>query len=64
MQTAGWSDQSIEDVIKVVALFSFLNRLVDGLGIQGNAQVFAQAGAMIAEHGYDPVVQMVQGKAA
>ncbi|MDQ7017885.1 MAG: peroxidase-related enzyme [Robiginitomaculum sp.] len=63
MQKAGWSDQGIEDVIKVVSLFSFLNRLVDGMGIYGNAQVFAQAGTMIAEHGYYPVVQMVQGKA-
>ncbi len=64
MKKSGWSDQGIEDVIKVVSLFSFLNRLVDGLGIQGNAQIFAQAGAMIAEHGYYPVAQMVQGKAA
>jgi uncharacterized peroxidase-related enzyme len=62
VRQSGWSDQSVEDVIRVVSLFSFLNRLVDGLGIKGNAEGFAQAGGMIAEHGYHPVVQMLQGK--
>lgn len=64
LRKAGWSDQAVEDVINVVALFAFLNRLVDGFGITGSAAGFAQAGAMIAEHGYGPVVRMVQDKAA
>ncbi len=63
VRAAGWSDQSVEDVISVVSLFSYLNRLVDGFGIDGSAEGFAQAGAMISQHGYGPVVQMVQGKA-
>jgi len=63
LRAAGWSDQGVEDIIKVVSLFSFLNRLVDGLGIQGSEEGFAQGGQMIAEHGYGPVVEMVQGKA-
>ncbi len=63
LRQVGWSDQAIEDVIKVVSLFSFLNRLVDGMGVKGSADGFVQAGRMIAEHGYGPVVQMVQGKA-
>jgi len=64
LRDAGWSDQTVEDVINVVALFGFLNRLVDGFGIAGSAEGFAQAGGMISQHGYAPVVQMVQGKAA
>jgi uncharacterized protein YciW len=60
----GWSEQAVEEIIKVVALFSFLNRLVDGMGVKGNAEGFAQAGSMIAGHGYSPVVQMVQAKTA
>jgi len=63
VRDAGWSDQSVEDVISVVSLFSYLNRLVDGFGIDGSTEGFAQGGAMIAQHGYGPVVQMVQGKA-
>lgn len=56
----GWSEQTVEDIIRIVALFAFLNRLVDGFGVKGEAEGFSQAGAMIAQHGYSPVVQMVQ----
>ena len=64
LRQAGWSDQTVEDVIGVVSLFAFLNRLVDGFGVKGSAEGFAQAGGMIAEHGYGPVVQMIQEKSA
>jgi len=64
LRQTDWSDQTVEDVIGVVSLFAFLNRLVDGFGVKGSAEGFAQAGGMIAEHGYGPVVQMVQEKAA
>ncbi len=64
MRDAGWSDQAVEDVINIVSLFSYLNRLADGFGIKGSAEVFAQAGGMIAQHGYGPVVRMIQEKAA
>ncbi len=60
---AGWSERAVEDIINVVSLFSFLNRLVDGFGIKGSTKGFSQAGAMIAEHGYEPVVQMLEQKA-
>lgn len=60
---AGWSEQTVEDIIGIVSLFSFLNRLVDGLGIEGSSESFAAAGGMIAQHGYGPVVQMIQEKA-
>ena len=63
LRNAGWSDQAVEDVICVVSLFAFLNRLVDGFGIKGSAEGFNRAGAMIGEHGYGPVVQMIQEKA-
>lgn len=64
LRDAGWSDRAVEDAINVASLFSYLNRLVDGFGIKGSAAGFAQAGAMVAQHGYGPVVQMVQDKAA
>ncbi len=48
----------------MVSRLSFLNRLVDGLGIKGSDEAFIQAGQMIAAHGYGPVAQMVQDKAA
>jgi len=63
IKVAGWSDQAVENVIAVVSLFSFLNRLVDGLGIEGDEKSIAQGAAMIAEHGYQPVARMVKAEA-
>ncbi len=63
LRRAGWSDEAIEEMINVVGLFSFINRLVDGIGIKGTAQGMAQAGSMVAKHGYGPVVQMLQKSA-
>lgn len=62
LRKVGWSDQTIEDIINIVSLFAFLNRLVDGFGIKGSPEVFSQAGGMIAQHGYAPVVQMVRAR--
>ncbi len=63
VRTAGWSDQTIEDVIGVVAIFAFLNRLVDGFGIEGTADHFQQVGGMVSQQGYTPLIQMIQQKA-
>lgn len=64
VRDAGWSDQTVEDVIGVVLLFSAVNRLVDGLGIRGSDEMFAQDGEMISQHGYGPLAQMLRKKAA
>ena len=60
---AGWSEQTVEDIIGVVGVFSFFNRLLDGLGVTGNRAVHEQVGAMVAANGYAPVVNLVQSKA-
>lgn len=64
VRAAGWSDQTIEDIIGVVATFAFLNRLVDGFGIEGTTDHFQQVGGMISQQGYTPLVQMIRRKAA
>ena len=63
LRAAGWSDQSIEDAVNVVALFNYVNRLVDALGIEGNEATFKQIGATLAKHGYAPLVQSAAKKA-
>jgi len=60
---AGLCAQAVEDIIAVVGLFSYLNRLVDGIGLVGDEAAIIQGGAMIAEHGYQPVVGMVRAEA-
>jgi len=63
VSAAGWSDQTIEDVICIVSLFSFFNRLTDGMGIKGSEETFAQAGEILS-NGYGKVVDMLQQKPA
>ena len=48
----GWKEQTVEDVIAVVGLFNFYNRLLDGHGIKGNAAIFAFGGAHLSARGY------------
>jgi len=58
------AERAIEDVINVVSLFGYLNRLVDGFGIKGSPEAFSQSGAMVSQHGYGPVVDMLQKQLA
>ncbi len=52
----GWSEQAVEDAINVVALFNYVNRLVDAVGIEGDEAYFRQVGAMLASRGYAPLI--------
>lgn len=62
LKTHNYSDQSIEDIINVVALFNYVNRLIDGLGIKGTNEYFSFVGQMLSEKGYSPVLDMVKAK--
>lgn len=61
---SGWSEQAIEDAMNVVSLFSYMNRLIDGLGIEGNQAYFDAVGKSLASQGYAPLVEMARKKAA
>ncbi len=63
LQDAGWADQTIEDVINVVALFNYVNRLVDAFGIEGNQPYFDYVGKALAADGYTPLIKQAQKKA-
>ena len=64
LRAVGWSDQSIEDAINVIALFNYVNRLVDAFGIKGNEAYFKQVGAALAKHGYAPLIKSALKKAS
>lgn len=50
---AGWDEQALHDAVSVCALFNFMNRLVDGLGIEAGDTYFATAaGRLSSEPGY------------
>lgn len=56
---AGWDERTLHDVINVVCLFSFMNRLADGHGIRGDSAVFAARGKALQEGGYDPLLEIL-----
>lgn len=55
----GWSERAIRDAIEVCALFSFMNRIVDGYGFEtpDNHQLLTMAKG-INTHGYEAPLTM------
>lgn len=56
---AGWDEKALHDAINVACLFNFMNRLLEGHGVKGNAAIFPERGRMLKEHGYDPLLQFL-----
>jgi uncharacterized peroxidase-related enzyme len=52
---AGWDERALYDTVAVCALFNFMNRLVDGLGITAGPDYFDVAGRRLATAGYAPL---------
>lgn len=49
---AGWSEHALHDAVSVCALFNFMNRFVNGLGITAGKDYYSLSGNRLAEHGY------------
>lgn len=39
---AGWSERALFDAVSVCALFNFMNRIVEGMGVKANANMLAE----------------------
>ncbi len=50
--TAGWDERALHDAVSVCALFNFMNRFVNGLGITADDDYSAESGTRLADHGY------------
>ncbi|MEL6384635.1 MAG: peroxidase-related enzyme [Cyanobacteria bacterium J06626_18] len=56
---AGWSERAIQDAIEVCALFSFMNRIVNGYGFETpDGQQMAAMAKGINTHGYEAPLTM------
>ncbi len=64
LRDAGWEDETIEDAINVIALFNYVNRLVDAFGIEGDDAYFKHVGATLAAQGYAPLIKSALKKAS
>jgi uncharacterized peroxidase-related enzyme len=57
----GWSDAALYYAAGVTALFNFMNRLVEGLGIELDASYVEPASKRLAEQGYLPLLELMKG---
>ncbi len=48
----GWNEQALHDVVSVCALFNFMNRLVEGMGLKGDPGYAGIAARALHESGY------------
>ena len=51
--TAGWPDDALHDAIAVCAMFNFMNRMVEGHGVDADDAVLRERAKSIHQMGYD-----------
>jgi uncharacterized peroxidase-related enzyme len=49
---AGWDERALHDAVLVCALFNFMNRMVEGLGIRADEKYASTSGERLHEVGY------------
>ena len=57
---AGWDEKALHDAILVICVFNFMNRLLEGHGIHGHEELYKSRGPMLKEHGYLPLIRVLQ----
>ncbi len=56
---AGWNDKALHDAISVCALFNFMNRFVEGIGVTANADYFQLSGKRLHQNGYAGLLKLL-----
>ncbi|MFQ5973614.1 MAG: carboxymuconolactone decarboxylase family protein, partial [Alphaproteobacteria bacterium] len=64
VMAAGWDERALGDAIAICALFNFFNRLVEGHGIKGTEEGFAQSTRFLSEFGYESFLREAAEKEA
>jgi len=57
---AGWDEAAVRHAALVCGFFNLMNRWVEGLGIESDAQTVALAGRMLAGEGYAAVSKFLR----
>lgn len=58
--SAGWDERALHDAVLVCALFNFMNRMVDGLGVQADSSYFPVSANRLHERGYAGLVALLE----
>lgn len=56
---ADWNETALFHVVAITALFNFMNRLVEGIGIELDPQYVKPASERLAKSGYLPLLAML-----
>ena len=56
---AGWEEQALHDAVSVCALFNFMNRYVNGLGITADVEYSTLSGTRLADGGYAALKKLI-----
>lgn len=56
---AGWDETALHHAALVCGFFNLMNRWVDGLGLESDAQTSAMAGRMLAREGYGAINRLL-----
>jgi uncharacterized peroxidase-related enzyme len=56
---AGWDERALHDAVLVCALFNFMNRMVDGLGVRADPSYFGESGERLHRIGYAGLLAMI-----
>lgn len=59
---AGWDETALYHTVAVTALFNFMNRLVEGMGIELDPAYVKPASERLGRDGYLPLIDMMQRK--
>ena len=58
---AGWGDKDLHDAVAVCAMFNFMNRFVEGLGIEADEKYFKMGAKRLVEGGYSGLLKLIGG---
>ncbi len=57
---AGWDERALFHTVVVTALFNFMNRLVEGMGIELDSSYVKPTSELLAKGGYLPLIEMMR----
>lgn len=58
---AGWDDRALHDAVAICCLFNFMNRLVNGLGVEASDAYIKVAAQCLAQNGYARLQDLLPG---
>lgn len=61
---AGWGEAELHDAVLTICLFNFMNRLLEGHGVKGNAALYASRGQALRDEGYAPLLNALPARAS